>query len=85
MDIDDLKQYLRIDSDYDDVLIDSLLIAAEEYLSNNGITKNYEKQLYKLAVKLLVSHWYENREVLGKGDNLKFSLNAILMQLKYGE
>lgn len=83
MEIEDLKLFLRVDGNEEDVLIESLKISAEEYLSNAGISKNYTKQLYSLAIKLLVSHWYENRAIIGKADKLPFSLECIITQLKY--
>ena len=82
MDVNEIKEYLRIDTDLDDGLLNSLVIAAKEYLKNAGAAKT-EAPLYDLAVKLLVAHWYENREVVGKADKLAFSLEAIITQLKY--
>lgn len=81
--INELKEYLKIDSDDEDLTISGLQYAAQEYLSNAGININYEKELYKLAVKLLVSHWYDNRTILGKADKLPFSIDSIITQLKY--
>ncbi|SHH05956.1 uncharacterized phage protein (possible DNA packaging) [Tepidibacter thalassicus DSM 15285] len=85
MDISEVKEFLRLEQDYteEDMLLDNLITAAEEYLTNAGVNKDYTKELYKLAIKLLVSHWYENREVTGKADKLAFSLETIILQLKY--
>lgn len=88
MNLDDLKSFLRIDHDEEDELIKGLQISAEEYLNNAGIKKDYSKELYKLAIKILVSHWYENRfiENLGKSaKKIAFGLDTILMQLKYSQ
>lgn len=83
MELNKLKNYLKVDDNEDDELIKSLCLAAEEYLSNAGIEKNYEKELYSLAIKLLVSHWYDNRMIQDvKGQRkLSFSLDVIIMQL----
>ena len=85
MDLDELKSFLRVTENDDDVFIESLQVTAEEYLTNAGIKKNYDKELYALAIKLLVSHWFENRMIQSdKSQNkLSFSLDAIIMQLKY--
>lgn len=83
MELNELKLYLRVDGDEDDSVLADLKKAAEEYLSNAGVAKNYDKELYKLAIKLLVSHWYENRAIVGKADKLAFSLDSIILQLKY--
>ena len=46
----------------------------------------YTKELYKLAIKILISHWYENRAVETAGKNVSkiaFGLDTIIVQLKY--
>jgi len=82
--LNEVKNYLRIDFDDDDGTIDGLVIAADLFVV--GGTKSEidkDSELYKLACKLLVNHWYLNREVVGKADKLAYSLDAILFQLKY--
>ena len=83
MNIDELKEYLKVDYTDEDSTISGLQIAAEEYLTNAGINNDYSKELYKLGVKLLVSHWYDNRTILGKADKLPFNIDSIITQLKY--
>lgn len=86
MDISELKEYLKVDGTEDDALIKGLQSAAENYLTNAGCIKDYNNDLYKLAVMLLVSHWYENRQIEQIGGNinkLSFSLQSIIAQLKY--
>lgn len=86
MELEEIKLFLRVDSDEDDTLIEGLQLAGEEYLTNAGIIKDYTKELYKLAIRLLVSHWYDNREsvVIGSiSKNLEFSLASMITQLKY--
>lgn len=86
MGLDEIKLYLRIDTDDEDELLSSLQLSAEEYLLNAGIEKDYERQLYKLAVKLLISNWYENRNPVLTGSiskKLEYSLQHIIAQLIY--
>lgn len=86
MDLEELKLFLRIDGEEENSLIEGLKIGAEEYLTNVGIQKDYSKELYKLAIKILISHWYENRSVETIGKNVSkiaFGLDTILVQLKY--
>jgi uncharacterized phage protein (predicted DNA packaging) len=85
MEAEELKKYLRVTTDDEDEIVEGLQLAAEEYLTNAGIKKDYEKKLYKLAVKLLVSHWYENRMIQSEKTQTKlsFSLEAIIMQLQF--
>lgn len=88
MNLEDLKLFLRIDDDEEDTLIEGLQIGAEEYLTNAGIKKDYSKELYKLAIKILVSHWYENRNIETVSKNVSkiaFGLDTILIQLKYSQ
>ena len=42
-----------------------------------------KSELAKLAARILISHWHENREAVGKAEQLAFSLQSILVQLQY--
>ena len=80
--LEEIKNYMRIDDDVEDNLINSLIETANLYMINAGV-KNFENDLYKLAIKMLVLHWYENREVIGEAKKLAFSLDNIITQLQY--
>lgn len=79
------KKYLRLEVDYtdEDVDIEALIAAAEGYLTNAGCTLNAGDEVAKLAVKMLVIHWYENREPIGQANKLAFGLQSLITQLKY--
>lgn len=81
--LDNIKDYMKIDSSDEDLVITALITSAETYLQNAGIKKDYQNELYNLAIKLLVIHWYENREVVGNAGKLAFSLDNIITQLQY--
>lgn len=66
MDKEELKLYLKIDSVDEDVLLKILIESAEEKLLEAGIKKDYERALYKLAVLMLVAHWYTNRGIVSE-------------------
>lgn len=84
MELKEIKEFLRVDFDEDDALIGSLKLSAESYIKNAGSnTNDYANSIYKLAVLMLISHWYENREVIGTGEKLAYSLECLLMQLQY--
>lgn len=76
----DIKQFLKVDFEEDDYEIMSLIIAAESYLINAGCIINHNNFLYILALKMLVSQWYDDMEMTNKSN---YSLDAIIIQLKY--
>lgn len=83
MELEELKLYIRADDDIEDDLIRGLQIAAEEYLINADIAKNYTSELYKLAIKMLVNHWYDNRALIGTEQQVPLMFQNVKMQLRY--
>ena len=90
MTVDELKTYLRIDNDEEDDLLSSLLTAAESYIKQTtGKTLKGEAdistdELYCVCVKLMVSHWYENRaaQVVGAVINdFDYSVKALIRHI----
>lgn len=80
--LEEVKEYLRVTED--DEQIKGLIVAAQAYLKNAGATEDNDNALYVLAVKILVTHWYENRLPVGKvTEEIAYSLRHILTQLKY--
>ncbi|PFA49642.1 head-tail connector protein [Bacillus cereus] len=82
--LEEAKKYLRVDGDEEDNLITSFVEAAEIYIKN-ATSKNIDlkSELATLAARILIAHWYENREAVGKAEQLAFSLQSILIQLQY--
>ena len=70
MELERLKQYIRIDTDDDDILLEQLKQSAEQYLKNAGVSVGYENALYCTAVNMLVANWYDNRDVISAKDTL---------------
>ena len=84
-DVQWLNKDCDVDHDEEDLLLEGFQKASETYLANAGIEKDYDNELYKLAVKILLSHWYENRTVETTGANfhkVSFSLDTIITQLQ---
>ena len=91
-----VSEYCRLDSDMSNSELSPYIYASMEYIKNaTGLEildvfdgKDFNS-LYKLAVAMLCSHWYENRAITTTENNtsLKQSLTYIFMQLKhcYGE
>ncbi|WP_199615539.1 head-tail connector protein [Paenibacillus alkalitolerans] len=59
MDLQEVKDFLRVDSTAEDLLIQGFILAAENYLANAGV--KVKGELYDLVVKMLVALFYENR------------------------
>jgi len=79
------KIFCRIDNDEEDALIESLIKTADEYIESacgTDYEKNSEKA--KLCQALLVNHWYENRSLIGNKKALPYSIENLLLQLRYG-
>lgn len=82
--LEEAKAYLRVDGNEEDMLITSFITAAERYIKNaTSKDVNLNDELAKLAARILIAHWYENREAVGKAEQLAFSLQSILVQLQY--
>lgn len=85
----EIKLYLRLDEldTTEDSLLTSLLNTAEEYLKNaTGFTfANEVPERAKLIIKLLVSHWYENRIPVSSANlqKVSFTIEALINQLNY--
>lgn len=78
MDLNEVKLYLRIDTDDEDMLITELIGAAETYLINAGVFPDYSNAQYKLAVKMLVGEYYDGRTLNG---TMGAMFKSIIVQL----
>lgn len=83
------KQFLNFDqedTDPDGILL-IIIKAAEEYLFEaTGKIFTSDTNRAVLYVLVLVNHWFENRELIGKSaDKVQDTLNSIKFQLEYGE
>lgn len=83
--LDETKQWLRVDHNEEDILIQTLINAAENYLKNaTGNTFDSTNELAKLFCLVLVADWYENREMIGRpSEKVRFTVDSILSQLSY--
>lgn len=85
--LEEVKQYLRIDGSEEDFFLASLILAAHEYIKNAvDMPVDETNDLHKLAVYLLIAHWYENRQAVVVGTiskDLEFSLKSILSQMRF--
>lgn len=80
--LNEVKNYIRVDYDYDDEEITMLILSAETFLKSHGVKKDYENELYKIAIFMLVSIWYDNRGLQEQGAReIPFGVTRIIRQL----
>ena len=79
-----VKSYLRIDADIDseDDILGELIAAAHLYIeTSTGKKYVSDNPLMQMLVKMLVSHWYTNRNAMnGKGNAAEYphTITALL-------
>ena len=82
--LDDAKNFLRVDGTEDDGLIQALIAASAAYIANAaGDTVDTTSPVYDQAQRILVVHWYENREPVGQANIMAYSLESMILQLRY--
>lgn len=86
MDLDELKQFLKVDG-YDlDVNLTGYQLAAEKYLENAGVKKDYTNALYKIVVTMIVGTFLENPSLIATGGgnlgSFNLTLSALIAQLR---
>lgn len=86
VELEEAKEWLHVEHNDDDKLLNSLVKASEQYLKNaTGFQYDNKNELAKLICLVLIVDWYENRELVGKAsDKVRHTINSILMQLSYG-
>lgn len=87
MNLDELKNFLRVDHDLDDSLLSILQETAENYIL--GAIDAEAKDVindtrFKLAVTLLVANWYENRNAVSDTtkQEVPFGVVSLIHQLR---
>ena len=87
--LQEVKEYIRVD-DYGDEEWDrkineeikTFILSAETFLKSHGVKKDYENELYKIAIFMLVSIWYDNRGLAEQGAReIPFGVTRIIRQL----
>jgi len=70
MDLDEFKLFLKVDGNDLDVNLTGYQLAAEKYLENAGVRKDYTNALYKIVVTMLVGTFLENPSLVAGGGNI---------------
>jgi hypothetical protein len=82
MTVAEAREWLRIDNEANDPIIEGLLAGAEEYITlTTGLIKSQqeESQLAQTATKFLLSLWYDPTQV--DADKLKRTIDSLLKTL----
>ena len=85
----EVKEYIRVDDYGDDDSnnktneeIKMFIMSAETFLKSHGVKKDYNNELYKIAIFMLVSIWYDNRGLAEQGAReIPFGVTRIIRQL----
>ncbi|MOA45778.1 Phage gp6-like head-tail connector protein [compost metagenome] len=75
-----VKEYLRVDGNDEDRIIAGFIAAAEVYLNGAGI-KSTEGELYKIVVYMLVALFYEHRDTVAEKVNIPPVILNFITQL----
>lgn len=83
--ISEAEKFLRIEPGADDTTLQLLIGAAEKYLVNaTGNQFDSTNELAKLFCLMLVTDWYENREMVGRvNDKIRQTVESMLAQLSH--
>ena len=87
--LQEVKEYIRVDDYGDDDFnnktneeIKMFIMSAETFLKSHGVKKDYNNELYKIAIFMLVSIWYDNRGLAEQGAReIPFGVTRIIRQL----
>lgn len=84
--LEETKEWLRVDGNFEDGIIDIIRGAAETYL-HNAVEVEFDNTnvLAKLYCLVVCADWYENRELIGSqvSDKVRFTVQSIMAQLQH--
>nr|DAI97032.1 MAG TPA: head tail connector [Caudoviricetes sp.] len=84
VELNEIKNYLRVDHPFDDTLLTTLKKVAEEYVYSAIELENVQDSRFDLAVLLLIGHFYSNRSAT-TGENissLPLGVTSLIHQLR---
>lgn len=89
MDLDELKTFLKVDGNDLDVVLTGYQGAAEIYLLNAGVAKDYSNAMYGIIVTVICATFLENPSlvVTGRGTmgSLEIMLNSLIAQMRLSQ
>lgn len=85
MTLDDVKTYLRIDEDADDMVLEVMMQATEQYIKDAVGFYDEENPKIKMLYWLVISDFYENRVLTVKESDkqrLSHVVSSLVLQLQ---
>lgn len=82
--LDDVKLYLRVDSNDEDALLQDLMEGAVSFLERmTGKVCMPDDAVWKMAIKYLCAHWYENRDdtVAGRDAKVDYTIDCLISHI----
>ncbi len=71
MDLNEIKQYLRIGHDIDDPYLMELISFSKKFIEEQtGVSYSEKDDVYKIAIKQVVAHFYDKREAVSEKTNI---------------
>jgi uncharacterized phage protein (possible DNA packaging) len=81
--LDDVKLFLKLDSDDDDNYVKLLIEVAKEYVTSQIGECNQAKARVRILMLTLIANLYENRQfTVDKNDKVQYVLNIMIAQLQ---
>lgn len=82
LELQEIKEFLRIDGDTEDNMLQSFARAAESYIKSAcGENVDVECEHAKLIMKMIVADYYENRQPYGSAQYTQV-ISSMLLQLQ---
>lgn len=87
MNLDELKTFLKVDGNDLDIVLTGYQAAAEVYLTNAGVAKDYSNAMYKIIVTVICGTFLENPNLIVEKGSLgsEITLNALITQLRLSQ
>ena len=80
--IEKIKEFLHIDTDTEDVLLNQYARTAEDYLKSScGKRVNLDDSRAELVQLMLIADWHETRTLYAQGTYSR-AVDSMIMQLK---
>ncbi len=84
--LEEIKNYLRMDFDDDDILLNTIILAGKEYIKNAIGYIDMDKPSFKILLYTICADLYERRSYLiDKAIQTNKIINSLILQLQLAE